>query len=40
MSDAEALGAIQVHSSDGEETVLGSLWREQPTAIAFLRQFG
>ncbi len=40
MSLAEALAPIAVTDPDGREVVLGSLWKDRPVVLVFIRHFG
>jgi hypothetical protein len=40
MSDLQRLAATPVLDLAGEKVPLGSLWRERPVVLVFLRHFG
>ncbi len=40
MSLASDLAPLVVLDPDGAETALGSLWRDRPVVLVFIRQFG
>lgn len=37
---ADDLGALEVLDEAGQRVTLGSLWRDKPVALAFIRHFG
>jgi hypothetical protein len=40
LSRADDLAVMTVLDADGEPVVLGTLWRERPAVLAFVRHFG
>ena len=40
LSRADDLAQMTVLDADGKSVVLGSLWRDRPVVLAFLRHFG
>ena len=40
MSIADKLSSIEVLDPDGHPVKLGSLWREKPVVLVFVRHFG
>jgi hypothetical protein len=37
---ADALAEMQLQDKRGEPVVLGTLWRDKPAVLAFVRHFG
>jgi len=40
MRTASRLATIELSDWQGEQHVLGSLWRERPVVLVFIRHFG
>jgi hypothetical protein len=40
LTRADDLAKLTVHDERGEPVVLGTLWRERPAVLVFLRHFG
>jgi hypothetical protein len=40
MSLAKKLAGLEVTDPEGRAVALGTLWRERPTVLAFVRHFG
>ena len=40
MRNADALSSVEVLDLDGQPVKLGTLWRERPVVLTFIRHFG